>query len=65
MEKWLKAIAVKWAFQFRCDFLLDSETEEGLLIRREADAIGRDPALCFGYMFCSLKSLFERSAQHL
>jgi hypothetical protein len=47
------------------DSLLDREAEEGLLIRRKTDALGRDTTLGCSNLFCSFKSLFEGPVQHL
>jgi hypothetical protein len=45
MEQRLKSLAVKWTLYFRRNLLLDGEPKEGRLVRREADALGRNPRL--------------------
>jgi hypothetical protein len=58
-----KTITVQRAFHFRCDFLLDREPEEGLLVPREADALGRESSLVLGHLFCSFKSFLADSGK--
>jgi len=55
-----KTFTVQRALYCRRDFLLDRETEEGLLVGREADAIRRMLRLCSGGLLGAFNSGDQR-----